>query len=88
MHVTDVISGYIVHHDPLVEGMESENPILPPFLLPSQIVGVKATILEYGCCILGGGNRKDWGLTDTGGCDRGGHGWLPSLLKIYGLYVS
>ena len=88
MHITDIISGYIVHHDPLVEGMKSENSILPPLLLPSQIVGVKATILENRCCILGGRNGEDRGLTDTGGCDRGGHGWLPSLSRVYGLYVS
>ena len=59
--------------NPLVEGVKTENSILPPLLPPSQVVGVKATILEYGRRILGRGNRESWGLMDTGGCDCGGH---------------
>ncbi len=74
MHVTNVIPRYIVHHNSFVEGVKSEKSILPPLLLPSQIAGIKATILEYGCCVLGRGNRESWSLPDTGGRHRGGHG--------------
>lgn len=64
---------------------------MPPLLLSSHVVGIKTTVLEYRCCILGGGNGESRCGTDAGGCDRGGHGWrilFPSLLGIRGLYLS
>jgi hypothetical protein len=46
MHVSHEIPTLVVDHDPLVECVVFESPILPSLLLPLQIVGKKTDKLE------------------------------------------
>jgi len=56
--VSNIVPRDIVHHNPLVEGMEAKEAILPALLLASNIVRIEAAELDDGCGILGRRNTE------------------------------
>ncbi len=66
MHITDEVSRDIVHHDPLVEGVEAEKAILPTLRFASDVMGVQAAEFEYWGGVLCGWNGQVRSTSD--GC--------------------
>lgn len=58
MQIPDEVSRSIVDHNAFVEGMESEEAILPALRLASEIVGVQASEFDDGRSILGCGDSQ------------------------------
>ena len=55
--ISEKVPCLVIYHDPAVEGMELEIAILPPLLLPLDVLCIEATKFCHGRAVLGGGDR-------------------------------
>lgn len=52
MQISDEIAGIIIDHHALIEGVVSEESILPALGLASNVMGEEAAELDNGSCVL------------------------------------
>lgn len=67
MVVAHEVTGDIVYHDAFVEGVVSEETILPALGFASHVIGVEAAEADHRCGVLGRGD------VHTRGTSWGGH---------------
>lgn len=56
--VAQEVSRLVVDHDSVIEAVELEVAILPPLLLPSDIMREETSKFGDGCGVLGRGNSR------------------------------
>lgn len=65
MQISDEIAGIIIDHHALIEGVVSEEAVLPALCLASNVMGEEAAELDNGSCVLGCGDGQAGGARSS-----------------------